>query len=227
MDSGTFNTEFFGLTVDAFTTGTLGVDGPVQRALAIQGDTHETSRLDIDVFDAPFGAGELLVITMSGFKRRGEIQGTTVELCTVAIGMRKAVGWMHTQAFGAAWDAIGITRKRGMAMLVLGDRCNASMDGAFLVDVPGIIGGISRDMDGKRLQSEHSALIERFKGGDIAFIEGLRLLGEHHISVVSSGRCGHPGAITPDELFFLFDGAIKLLLIGGAFDAEFALGITS
>ena len=76
MDPRTFNATFFGLTVDAFTTGALGVDGLVQRALTIQGDTYETSRLTSDVLDAPFGAGELLVITMSGFKRRGKIQGT-------------------------------------------------------------------------------------------------------------------------------------------------------
>src|SRR5437016_5002601 len=40
---GSLNAQVLGLTVDAFTRGSLVVDDLVERALAIEGDTHESA----------------------------------------------------------------------------------------------------------------------------------------------------------------------------------------
>lgn len=44
----------FGLAIDAFSTGPQAIDAPVVRPSAIQGDTHEATKLDGDVLDAAF-----------------------------------------------------------------------------------------------------------------------------------------------------------------------------
>jgi hypothetical protein len=47
---GSFNAQVFGLTVDAFAGGALVVDDLVERTLAIQRHTHESSCFQVDVF---------------------------------------------------------------------------------------------------------------------------------------------------------------------------------
>ncbi len=57
-------------------------------------------------------------------------------------------------------------------------------------------------------------------------IEGLGVLGKHHITIVGDGGGSDAGAVAPQQFFFLFGAAVGLLLIGGAFDAQRAVGIT-
>jgi hypothetical protein len=92
---GAFNAEFFGLAIDAFTTGALRVDHFVERTLAVQGHAHETTRLDIDVFDAAFGGLKLWVIAGLLLLKSGEIERAAIDLSSIAVGVRKLIGRMH------------------------------------------------------------------------------------------------------------------------------------
>lgn len=110
----------------------MTVNGLVEGTLAIKGDAHLPSLLDIDIFDAPFPLGKLCVVTVlpSGFRFE---QGTAKPLGTIAVGMSKLVRGMHAQSFGATRDAIGITWKDGMSMLVDGNGSNpAVVNGTFI-----------------------------------------------------------------------------------------------
>ena len=82
--------QFFGLTVDAFTTGALRVDGLIERSLSIERDAHQPSWLDVDVLDTAVFA-ELRVIAAGTGLWRGKEQGAAVQRCLVAVGMPKAV----------------------------------------------------------------------------------------------------------------------------------------
>ena len=85
----------------------------------------------------------------------------------VTVGMGKRIARVPAQAFGAAWDAIGITPEGEVAVLILGHR-HASTLGHLLVDVLHVEGGICRDVDWQRLQRERHPLVERLEGRDIA-----------------------------------------------------------
>lgn len=82
-------------------------------------------------------------------------------------------------------------------------------------------------MSGKEAEGGNGSQIQRLKRGDIAFIEGLGVLGEDDIAVVGGGCRNDARARAPEIFFFLFGGAIGLQQIGGAFDAEFAVGVAS
>ena len=98
----------------------------------------------------------------------------------------------------------------------------------FLIYIPRIIGGICGDMGGEKVEGGNGSLIQWFKIGDIAFIEALREFGEHDIAIrhsqgwwQSQRRSHSPRAIP----FFRMAGSIRLQQVGGAFDAECAVGI--
>src|SRR5438876_2466646 len=112
-----------------------------------------------------------------------------------------------------------------MPMLILWNGSNATMTSRRVVDIPRIEGGICGDMGWKLLKGDNGLLIQRTEIGDIAFIEWLGIFGQDHIAIVRGGGSGDAGAISPNEFFFLFDGSIGLLLVGGAFDAQFAVRI--
>ena len=78
-----------------------------------------------------------------------------------------------------------------MAMLIEGNGGDAADGRHRLIDVPGIEGGISGDVGRKEAQRGDGAEVERRKVGDIAFIEGLGILGQHDIPV-DWGRCRWP-----------------------------------
>ncbi len=59
---GLLNAQGLGLTVDAFGTGALTVDGLVERPVPVQRDAHQPARLDVDVFNAAFPFGKLLML---------------------------------------------------------------------------------------------------------------------------------------------------------------------
>src|SRR6266849_1908488 len=88
---GSLDAQVLGLAVDALTTGTLGVDGLVERALPIQQGAHQAAFLPIGVFDAAFALGELgMLAGLSG--AGGKEQGAAKALGAKAIGVLKLVG---------------------------------------------------------------------------------------------------------------------------------------
>lgn len=64
-------------------------------------------------------------------------------------------------------------------------------------------------------------------GGDIAFIEGLRELGEHDSTIIRGGGSGNARARAPKKLLLFFLGAIGEYCVGAALDAELAVRIAS
>src|SRR5207247_3081540 len=145
---GSLDAQLFGLTVDAFAGGTLAVNGLVERTLAIQSDAHQATSFQVDLLDAAFRFAKLLVVT--GLAGRGRIeQRTAIALRPVAVGMPELVGGVHAQADGTQRRAIRIALIDRMVMLVEGDSGHTTARRTRLVDIPGIIGGISRDVGGK------------------------------------------------------------------------------
>ena len=61
--------------------------------------------------------------------------------------------------------------------------------------------------------------------GDVRFIEGQGVLGQHHIAIDGIGGCRDPRAIAPEVLFDFLRGAVGLLLIGRALDAHATLRV--
>ncbi len=96
MHSGTFDAEFLGLTIDAFTRGTLAIDGLVERAGTIEIHAHQATQLDVDMFDTALGlVVELFVFTGALQLTSGEEERTAIHLGAIAIGMGKWKGGMH------------------------------------------------------------------------------------------------------------------------------------
>ena len=61
--------------------------------------------------------------------------------------------------------------------------------------------------------------------GDVGFIEGQGVLGEHHIAIDQISGCRDPGAIAKQAFLFDFDGAIGLHLVGTLLDARSAIEV--
>ncbi len=168
-DLWSFDAQLFGLTVDTLTTGALPIDRLIEWACSIKRDPHQAATLDSDMLDAAFRlVVELLVLTGSPFLRRREEEGTAIQVRSIAVAMCKLIGRMHTQPFRAQRHAVRVTFKGRVPVLILGHRRNAPMQGRFLLHRPGIKGGISGQMGGELLQSEHHLLRERLKRGDNA-----------------------------------------------------------
>ncbi len=110
-------------------------------------------------------------------------------------------------------------------MLVERNGGNTATCGTGLVDVPGVIGGISGDMDGKSREHGHGLDVERRKVGDISFIERQGEISQHDITVDGIGGCCDARAVAPDVFLFFFGGAIGLHLVGTLFDTETAIGV--
>lgn len=70
-----FDTQFFGLAIDASASGALSVNGVVEQATAIKGDPHEP---DADVFHTAFGLSKLRVIAAL-FSAVRKLEQTAVE----------------------------------------------------------------------------------------------------------------------------------------------------
>ena len=223
---GSLNPQFLGLTIDAFATRSLGVDGMIEWAVAIKQNALQATRLPIGIFMTT-----LTVIVAQLFARflagDGQDEGTAETLSTIAIGVPEEKAGNHAQAFGAARNAIRITEVVRLGMGIEGNSSNAAMMGGFLIDVPCVIGSISGQMSGKSGKGKSSLIIEGTEVGDITLVEGQGIFSEHHIAVVGSSGSGDAGTIAPDELFRFFRGAVSLLLIGRAFEAELAVGVAS
>ena len=104
---GSFNAERLGLAVDAFTGGTLVVDGVVERPVTIEQSAHQSAFLPIGIFDAALAFGELGVLTgLCGTGRKE--QGAAKALSQKAVGVPKLKDGRHAQACRAAWCSIGV-----------------------------------------------------------------------------------------------------------------------
>ena len=113
-----------------------------------------------------------------------------------------------------------------MSMSIEWDGGNPTMHSGGLVDIPGIKGGIASQMSGEEAQSQDGVFIKGAEIGDIGLIERLGILSQHDIPIVWGSGSRDAGAIAPNVFLFFFGGAVRLLLIGGAFDPKPALGIT-
>jgi len=102
-----FETQRFGLAIDALSTGALLVDTLIERTVAIQRDAHQPAGFPIQIFDAASSLGELDVITR--FRRAlGKEQRAAKALGAIAIGVSELEGGLHAQAFGAQQHPIAV-----------------------------------------------------------------------------------------------------------------------
>ncbi len=184
------------MTILAFATGALGVDGVVERAVAVERDAHLAAKFDVDIFDAAFAFEELLV--GAGLLRgdRKE-EGAAKALSAVAVGVLELIGGRHAELDGTTRSAIGVAVENGMGVLVERHGTDAVMARGAFIDIPGIEGGIGRHMGGVEAQSNDGALIERAKVGHVILVEGLGELRQHHIAIGWDGGRRHAGAIAP------------------------------
>ena len=221
---GPLNAQPLRLAIDAFGRGALLVDDLVERGVALERDAHLGTLLAVEVLDTAAAFGELLVVTALSRWLRIK-QGTRKALGAIAVGVLEALGRLHTQALGTQGDAIGITSALRMAMGVEGDGGHPTAMQHRLIDVPGIKGGIGRDIVGKVAQVDDRLQVQGKEVGDIVLVEGQGVLGQDDIAIASHNGTGDPRAVAPQILFLFFDRAIGLLLIGGAFDAHVAVRV--
>src|SRR2546425_4058351 len=121
---GSFNAERLGLAVDAFTGGTLVVDGVVERPVPIEQRTHQAACLPIGILDAALAFAELGMRT--GLSRPGgKEQGATKALGYKAVGVPKLKDGRHAQAPRAARRAIGVAWHLFVTMPIQRDGGNA------------------------------------------------------------------------------------------------------
>ena len=107
MDSRSFDTQLFGLTIDALASSPLVVDGMIEWMHAIHQQASTASRFIIDILLAPRAFLKLLMLaSLSG--GLGKEERAAVAQSTIAIGMRIMEGGDHAQSDGAMWGAIRI-----------------------------------------------------------------------------------------------------------------------
>src|SRR5947209_3742770 len=221
---GAFDASCLCLTIETLASGALGRDGVVERTAAIQQSAHQPPFLPVEVFDTALAFDKLGLLTARSSRLREE-QGTAKALSAKAVGVLKEEGGMHTQAFGAAWGAIGIARDFFVAMAIERDGSDARPVSHRLIDVPVVVSGISGHM-GRELIGGHDGLLE--EGAiirDVSFIEGQGVLSEHHLAIDGVCAGGHSSPIAKEADLFLFLGAIRLLLIAAFLDAQATIGI--
>ncbi len=146
-DFWTLDAKCLRLTIDAFAGGALVVDAVVKRPITVQRHTHPATPFPIDIFDAAFALGELVMLARLPSLCRKE-EGTLKALGAIAIGMIELLGRVHGQADWTEGNAVRQAGKRGLAVLVEWDGSNAVMEGSTLVHIPGVEGRISRHVGG-------------------------------------------------------------------------------
>jgi len=112
-----------------------------------------------------------------------------------------------------------------VSVLVERNGSNPAITCRSFIDVPCIKGCISGDV-GRELFKRHGRFVgERTKIGNVIFIERLGVFCQDHIPIVRSRRSCHPRAIAPQVFFFRSGGAVSLLLVEAALDAQFAIAV--
>ena len=82
------------------------------------------------------------------------------------------------------------------------------------MDPPAVVGGIGGQIPGILSAGQHTAAQEGTKIGEVGFIEGQGILGEHDLAVDRVSGRGHARAIAP-EVFLLFLLAFLRLCLSG------------
>lgn len=123
------------MAVDALAASTLRVNGLIERAGTIEGDSGLAAPFHIDILDTAFLFEELLMLTR-GPGLLGKEQRAAIALGAIAIGMVKLVGRLHTQLEGTQRGAIGVSFVGGMPMLVEWQGSDTTDAISILVDVP-------------------------------------------------------------------------------------------
>src|SRR5262245_17762160 len=100
-----FNPQRFGLTVDPFCGGTLPINALVALSLPIQGNAHFATRSDVDVFDAAYAFGELLVLAPLP-SRVWHQQRTAQLLRAIAVTMIEFIQRYHFVPLRTQVDAV-------------------------------------------------------------------------------------------------------------------------
>ena len=142
-----FDAKSLGLTIDAFSGSALGVDGMVERPIAIEGHAHLPTQFAVDIFDTATALGKLGMVTRVS-RALWKEQWATEALSAEALGVVELEGGLHAKLFGTAWGAISIALVDGMGVLIEGHGPDALMQSGALVDIPGIESGIGGDVGG-------------------------------------------------------------------------------
>ena len=220
----TLDPQSLSLAIDTFAGRALVVQPLVERPVAVQGDAHDSSRFPVEVLDTALLLLELFVVAGLA-SRLWEEQGAEEALGAIAVGMGELEGGVHAQPFGTQRHPIGSALAGGMAMRIEGNRRDTLLPSSALVDIPGVESGVSRQVVGEVLHVGDGLVIEGQKVGNVVHVERLGVLSQHHITIVRGGRGHHARAIAPEVLLAFLLGAIRLLLVGGALDADFAVWV--
>ena len=164
------------MTVDTLASGALGVDGVIERTMAIQQSAHQPAFLPVRVFDAAFALDKLGMLA-GGSRRLRKEQGTAKALHAIATGVLELEGGMHAQACEASRGAIRVARDFIVAMGIEGDGSDARSVSHRLIDVPIVVSGISGHMGRELVGGNDSSLEEGAILGDVSFVEGQGVLG--------------------------------------------------
>jgi len=120
----------------------------------------------------------------------------------------------------ASRGAIGVVGDFFVTMAIERNSGDAGPVGDGLIDIPVVVGGISRDMGRELLGSHNGTLEEGTKIGDIRFVERQGELGQHHIAIDRIGACRHARAIAKEAFLFDFLTPVGLFLIAAFLDAQ-------
>ncbi len=127
---------------------------------------------------------------------------------------------MHRQADRTQGSADSQASQGRFALLGKWDSRDAAVTSCRLIDIPAILSSVGRQMSGKVVEGHNCLLIQGTEIGDIAFIERLRVVGEHDAAIVSYGRDSYPRPRAPEKFLLFLGRAINLLLVSAAFDPE-------
>ena len=133
MHFRTLNTQFFGLTVDAFTTGALRVNGLVERSLTIQGHAHKATRFPVGIFLTAFAFEKLLMVADLASRLRKE-QWAEKALGAVAMGVIELERGQYAQPLGTDGHPIAIPGAIMVSMPIEWHGGDAVLTGGALVD---------------------------------------------------------------------------------------------
>jgi hypothetical protein len=224
-DPGALASALFGESVDALTAGTLVVKGTEEGSIAIERNALDASQFPVDIFDAAFALRELLVLAgLAGLLR--EEQRALEALSLRAVGVIELDGGMHGQADGTTRSAISQASKGYLGSLSEGDSGDASMASGSFLSIPGIRGGIPDEVGGELIEGKSGLAVKWAEKRDVVFVERLSVFGQDNGSILGNDGGSNTSARAPDEFFLLFRGAIGLLLVGAALDAETAIRST-
>ncbi len=170
------------------------VHGLIERTGAIQQHAHQSPFFPIQVFDTTFGFGELGVLAglASGLRKE---QWAAKALGAVAIGVLEPEGGSHAQARPAVGGAIGVTTDFFVPVGVQRNGSDAVPMRHCLIDIPVVVGSISRHMRREAVGRHDGALVEGPIVAHIGLVEGQGVLGQHHLAIHRVGASGDARAI--------------------------------